>query len=116
MRVNGCDSLALTKLDVLDPLAEIPVCVGYRHEGKMISELPTDMDVFEACEPVYETLPGWKTSTLGARDYNDLPPLARAYVERLAELVRGEIGIVSTGPERNDTLMRSKSALASWFT
>ena len=58
MRVNGCDSLALTKLDVLDPLAEIPVCVGYRHEGKMLHELPTDIDVFEACEPVYETLPG----------------------------------------------------------
>jgi adenylosuccinate synthase len=115
MRVNGCDSLALTKLDVLDPFAEIPVCVGYRHEGKMLQELPTDMDVFEACEPVYETLPGWKTSTVGIREYGDLPPLARAYVERLAELVRGEIGIVSTGPERNDTLLRSKSVLASWF-
>ena len=115
MRVNGCDSLALTKLDVLDPLAEIPICVGYRYEGKTLLELPTDMDVFEACEPVYETLPGWKTATVGVRDYGSLPPLARAYVERLAELVRGEIGIVSTGPERNDTLMRSKSALASWF-
>ncbi len=116
MRVNGCDSLALTKLDVLDPLAEIPVCVGYRHEGKLLHELPTDTEVFEACEPVYETLPGWKSSTVGVRDYGSLPPLARAYVERLAELVRGEIGIVSTGPERNDTLLRSKSVLASWFT
>jgi adenylosuccinate synthase len=115
MRVNGCDSLALTKLDVLDPFAEIPVCVGYRHQGKTLLELPTDMDVFEACEPVYETLPGWKTSTVGMRDYNQLHPLARAYVERLAELVRGEIGMVSTGPERNDTLIRSKSSLASWF-
>jgi len=115
MRVNGCDSLALTKLDVLDPLAEIPVCVGYHHEGKLLQELPTDTEIFEACEPVYETLPGWKTSTVGVRDYGSLPPLARAYVERLAELVRGEIGIVSTGPERNDTLLRSKSVLASWF-
>ncbi len=115
MRVNGCDSLALTKLDVLDPLAEIPVCVAYRHEGKLLHELPTDTEIFEACEPVYETLPGWKTSTVGVRDYGSLPPLARAYVERLAELVRGEIGIVSTGPERNDTLIRSKSVLASWF-
>jgi adenylosuccinate synthase len=115
MRVNGCDSLALTKLDVLDPLADIPVCVAYRHQGKLLHELPTDMEVFEACEPVYETLPGWKTSTAGLRDYASLPPLARAYVERLAELVRGEIGIVSTGPERHDTLLRSKSVLASWF-
>ncbi len=65
---------------------------------------------------MYETLPGWKSSTVGVRDYGGLPPLARAYVERLAELVRGEIGIVSTGPERNDTLLRSKSVLASWFT
>jgi adenylosuccinate synthase len=115
MRVNGCESLALTKLDVLDPLAEIPVCVAYRHEGKLLQELPTDIDVFAACEPVYETLPGWKTSTAGIRDYASLPPLARAYVERLGELIRGEIGIVSTGPERHDTLIRSRSVLASWF-
>ena len=74
MRVNGFDSLALTKLDVLDPLAEIPVCVGYRHEGKLLHELPTDTEVFEACEPVYETLPGWKSSTVGVRDYGSLPP------------------------------------------
>ena len=73
MRVNGCDSLALTKLDVLDPLAEIPVCVGYRHEGKLLHELPTDTEIFEACEPVYETLPGWKSSTVGVRDYGSLP-------------------------------------------
>jgi adenylosuccinate synthase len=115
MRINGCDSLALTKLDVLDPFAEIPVCVAYRHQGQLLHELPTDMDVYEACEPIYETLPGWKTSTVGIREHGDLPPLARAYIDRLAELVRGEIGIVSTGPERNDTLLRSKSVLASWF-
>jgi adenylosuccinate synthase len=115
IRINGCDSLALTKLDVLDALAEIPVCIGYRHEGKLLQELPTDTEIFETCEPVYETLPGWKTSTAGIRDYGSLPPLARAYVERLAELVGGEIGIVSTGPERNETLLRSKSVLASWF-
>ena len=81
----------------------------------MLHELPTDIDVFAACEPVYETLPGWKTSTVGARDYASLPPNARAYVERLSELVRGEIGIVSTGPERHETLIKSRSVLASWF-
>jgi adenylosuccinate synthase len=115
VRVNGFDSLALTKLDVLDDLAEIPVCVGYRHGSEVIREFPADMGLLAECEPVYETLPGWATSTAGVRDYQMLPDRTRAYVERLSELVGCEIGLVSTGPDRDETILRGGSAIASWF-
>jgi adenylosuccinate synthase len=115
VRVNGFDTLALTKLDVLDTLDEIPVCTGYRFEGRELHELPSDVMVLEACQPVYETLPGWKASTSGLRDWKSLPDAARRYVDRLAELVGTEIGIVSTGPDREQTIVRGASALARWF-
>ena len=115
VRVNGFDSLALTKVDVLDELAEIRVCAAYRHEGNLIEDFPADLSVLEACEPVYETLPGWREPTGGARDFADLPKAAQAYVERLSELAGCEIGIVSTGPDRADTMVRAKSAVSSWF-
>ena len=115
VRVNGFDSLALTKLDVLDELAEIKVCAAYRHEARTLEEFPADLSVLEACEPVYETLPGWREPTGGARDFAGLPKAAQAYVERLSELARCEIGIVSTGPDRADTIVRARSAVSSWF-
>jgi adenylosuccinate synthase len=115
VRVNGFDSLALTKVDVLDELAEIRVCAAYRHEGKVIEDFPADLSVLEACEPVYETLPGWREPTGGARDVADLPKAAQGYVLRLSELAGCEIGIVSTGPDRADTMVRAKSAVSSWF-
>jgi adenylosuccinate synthase len=114
-RVNGFDALALTKLDVLDHLAEIPVCTAYRWEGSTLTDLPSDLAVLEGCTPVYETLPGWEAPTAGLRDFGALPKNARRYVERLSELVGAEIGILSTGPDRGDTVMRSASAVASWF-
>jgi adenylosuccinate synthase len=115
VRINGFDSLALIKLDVLDSLAEIPVCIGYRHGEQLLSELPADLAVIEACEPVYETLPGWGSATSGVRSFDALPDAARRYIDRLAELVGCEIGIVSTGPDRHDTIFRSASTLVSWF-
>ena len=115
MRVNGFDSVALTKLDVLDRFAEIKVCVAYRHQGETIREMPADLAVLEACEPVYETLPGWSEVSSRVRDFARLPPAAQRYVERLSELIGGEIGIVSTGPEREDTIVRPLSAVGSWF-
>jgi adenylosuccinate synthase len=115
VRVNGFDTLAITKLDVLDELDTIPVCTGYRYEGETIEELPADSWVLEGCEPVYEMLPGWKTPTAGIREWGDLPPDARRYLERLSELVGAEIGLVSTGPDRKQTIIRRTSALASWF-
>jgi adenylosuccinate synthase len=96
VRVNGFDSIAMTKLDVLDALDEIPVCTGYRFEGETRSELPADGTILEECEPVYETLPG-------------------RYVDRVAQLVGAEVGLVSTGPDREQTIIRGTSALASWF-
>jgi adenylosuccinate synthase len=115
VRVNGFDTIALTKLDVLDHLKTIPVCTGYRFEGATLDEMPADTRVLEGCEPVYENLPGWKAPTAGVRDWAMLPENARRYVERLAELVGTEIGLVSTGPDREQTVIRGKSALASWF-
>ncbi len=114
-RVNGFDALALTKLDVLDELAEIPVCTGYRFEEKEVQELPADVAVLEACEPVYETLPGWQSSTSGVREWGALPDAARRYVERLGDLAGAPIGLVSTGPDRADSIIRGQSAIASWF-
>jgi adenylosuccinate synthase len=115
VRVNGFDSLAITKLDVLDELPEVKLCTGYRHEGQLLEELPSDLSVLEACEPVYESLAGWDRPTAGVRDFPSLPPNAQRYLERLSDLVGAEIGIVSTGPDRRDTVLRSTSSIASWF-
>jgi adenylosuccinate synthase len=114
-RVNGFDAIALTKLDVLDGLPEIPVCTAYRHEGETLHEFPADGAVLEACEPVYETLPGWSAPTAGMREFKQLPEAARRYVDRLAELSGCPIGIISTGPDRDHTIRRSQSPIASWF-
>jgi adenylosuccinate synthase len=114
-RLNGFDTLAITKLDVLDELEEIPVCAAYRFEGETLTEFPSDLSVLERCEPVFENVPGWKAPTPGAREWDELPAAARGYVERLSELVGTEVGIVSTGPDREETVIRGRSALASWF-
>jgi adenylosuccinate synthase len=114
-RVNGFDSLALTKLDVLDVLAEVPVCTAYRHRGEVIHELPADLDVLMECEPVFEKMPGWERPTAGVRQFASLPSNAQRYVDRLSELVGAEIGIVSTGSDRLETIFRPRSALAAWF-
>ena len=114
-RVNGLDSIGLTKLDVLDDQPEILLCTGYRYGGDVITEFPADLSILEGCEPVYEKMPGWNQPTQGIRDFNALPDAARRYVDRIAELVGTEIGIVSTGPAREHTILRSGSAIASWF-
>jgi adenylosuccinate synthase len=114
-RVNGFDSIALTKLDVLDMLAEVPVCTSYRYGGEVLTELPSDLDVLMACEPIYEKMPGWERPTAGVREFAALPDNARRYVDRLSEMVGTEIGIVSTGSDRLETIFRTKSAIAAWF-
>jgi adenylosuccinate synthase len=115
VRVNGCDSLGLTKLDVLDGLPEVKLCTGYRHEGALLTEMPADMAVLEACEPVYETMPGWSEPTVGVREFKALPAAAQSYVARLSELAGAEIGLVSTGPDREDTIIRAGGIISSWF-
>jgi adenylosuccinate synthase len=114
-RINGFDTVALTKLDVLDALAEIPVCTGYRCGGEVLRDFPADISLLDDAEPVFETLPGWAAPTVGARDFAALPGAAQRYVERLSELIEAEVGIISTGPERDQTVFRGRSALASWF-
>jgi adenylosuccinate synthase len=101
--INGIDSLVITKLDVLDKLEEIPVCVAYRLCGKEISEMPATRQAIEAIQPVYEKLPGWSRSTSGIDRYEDLPKRAQEYLKFLEVQTGVEIGCVSTGPERAET-------------
>jgi adenylosuccinate synthase len=105
VRVNGMTSMALTKLDVLDTLDEIKICVGYRHKGRTYEEMPSDITVLEQCKPQYITMPGWKQSTLGIRKYGQLPEKARTYVEKVAKLCGVKPSIISTGPRRDETIV-----------
>jgi adenylosuccinate synthase len=109
--VNGFDTLMITKLDVLDHLDEIPVCVRYRLRGQEISEMPATYRAMEAIEPVYEQLPGWRGSTRGISVFDQLPEKARAYLQFLEDRSGVEVGGVSTGPERNETIIRTGSKL-----
>jgi adenylosuccinate synthase len=106
VRVNGLDALALTKLDVLDGLPEIQVCTSYRCRGASLTEMPGDLAQLSACEPVYETSPGWTTPTRSVRRFDDLPREARAYIARLEEITGVPAAIVSTGSAREDTIVR----------
>ena len=110
--VNGFDTLLITKLDVLDSLAEIPVCTGYRLKGVEVTEMPATYRALEVIEPMYQNLPGWKTSTRGMTRFEDLPVKAQAYLKFLEERTGVEVGGVSTGPERNETIIRAGSTLA----
>jgi adenylosuccinate synthase len=109
--VNGFDSLIVTKLDVLDQLPEIPVCVAYRLNGKIIDEMPAAQGALECVEPVFESLPGWCSSTAGISRYEELPEKARTYLDFLQEKTAVEVGCVSTGAERNETIVRKGSQL-----
>lgn len=101
--LNGCTDLAITKLDVLDSLPEIPICVAYRYQGERLEDVPSTA-VHDQCEPVYEVLPGWQTSTHEARSLQDLPRNARVYLDHLAELTHLPIHSVGIGPHRAQTL------------
>ena len=107
-RVNGLDALAITKLDVLDGLDEIPVCTAYRCRGNVLNDLPADVAQLSACEPVYETLAGWRNPTRSVRRYSDLPAEAQRYIARLEEISGVPVAIVSTGSAREDTIVREE--------
>jgi len=113
--INGFSSVALTKLDVLDALDEIKVCVGYNLDGRACDSLPTVSQDLRRVEPVYETLPGWKSPTLGLTELSDLPRAAREYVNFLSHQIGVQIGLISTGPERSQTIVVRDSALAGWL-
>ena len=103
--VNGIKGIALTKLDVLDGLDEIKVCVGYLLDGEVIDYLPASQGAQARVEPVYETLEGWKDTTAGARSWNDLPAQAVKYVRYIEELIGAPVALLSTSPERDDTIL-----------
>lgn len=113
--LNGFDSVALTKLDVLDALPEIKVCVGYEIDGETIDTFPAVSHDLGKIKPIYETLKGWETDTLGTTKIEDLPENARKYVEFLSNSIGVEIGLISTGPERDQTIILQDSVMESWF-
>jgi adenylosuccinate synthase len=103
---SSCSLLCMTKLDVLDGLDTIRVCVGYKVDGGITTTPPLLSDNFSQCQAVYEDLPGWKESSVGITRYEDLPRNARSYLERVQELVGVPIDIISTGPDRDQTIIR----------
>ncbi|MCB5187632.1 adenylosuccinate synthase [Methylobacillus caricis] len=104
-RINGLTGLCITKLDVLDGIKELNICTGYELDGKSVDLLPIGADDVARCKPVYETLPGWDESTFGIHRWEDLPANARAYLKRLETLCEVPVDIVSTGPERDETIV-----------
>jgi len=107
--LNDLTTLVITKLDVLDQLDEINICVGYQFKGERMQFFPTNMQVLTDVKPVYETHQGWKQDTSRIRRYEDLPELAKSYLARLSELTETDISIISTGPNRNETIILEES-------
>ena len=103
--LNGVTSLALTKIDVLDKLEKIKICIGYRVEEEEISDFPVSTSLANKLSPIYEEIDGWNTSTVGLEKIDQMPLKARAYITRIEELTECEVSIISTGPERNQTIL-----------
>ncbi len=114
VRVNGVDALALTKLDVLDQVDPIRICVGYRWRGERVDEFPVETAHLQECQPMYEEVPGWKAPTVGVVRYQDLPENCRRYIEGLETLVGAPCALISTGPRRSETILRDLPAIAHW--
>ena len=109
--VNGLDTIALTKLDVLSGLEKINICIGYKHKNKIIKDFSSNVEILENCEPIYEEMPGWKEKLDNINKFNDLPENAKKYIKRIEELMEIPVCIVSIGPERNQTLVLKKEFL-----
>jgi adenylosuccinate synthase len=105
VKVSGIDGIAFTKLDVLDGFETLNICVGYRIDGELFDYLPASMSAQANAEPVYETMEGWSESTAGARSWADLPATAVKYIRRVEELIEAPVTLLSTSPERDDTIM-----------
>ena len=113
--INGISSLVVTKLDVFDTQTEIQVCTGYRYKNSVLREMPPDVETLEQVTPEYKSLPGWRADTYGVRDGGKLPAAAREYMKYIGDQLGVEVGIVSTGPERDATIVTPNSKLASWL-
>jgi adenylosuccinate synthase len=103
--LSGIDYMAITRLDILDTFDEIKMCVGYKYKGELLNEIPASLKVLAEVEPVYETFAGWKQDISSIRKYEDLPENTRKYLERMAEVTGIQIGIVSVGPSRDQTIV-----------
>jgi len=104
VRINGIREMVITKLDVLNNFEKIKVCVGYRLNGKVIHHVPSNLEMLQSSEPVYEEVNGWDTEIKGARNFSDLPYHAQRYIRRIEELINTKITMISVGPERNETI------------
>jgi len=113
--INGISSLVVTKLDVFDTQREIQICTGYRYKGAPINEMPATAEELNEVTPEYRTLPGWLAPTEGIRDEKQLPQKARDYLKFVADYLELEIGLISTGPERDATIIVPDTQLASWL-
>jgi adenylosuccinate synthase len=113
--LSGIDSLVVTKLDVFDAQPEIKVCTAYRYKGQPIAAIPAEVEKLAQVEPVYRTLPGWKKPTPGIREVKELPIEARDYLNFISDELALEIGMISTGPERDATIVPRGTKLASWL-
>lgn len=105
IRVNGLTGIALTKMDILDGMDKLKICVGYKHNGRLYEEFPKETEVLENCEPVYEEVEGWKESTLGIKEFGRLPANAKRYIKKIEEMLKTEIQIISTGQKRNEIIV-----------
>jgi adenylosuccinate synthase len=105
VQINGVSGMCLTKLDVLDGLETLKLCVGYKLNGKTVDVFPVGAEEAAACEPIYEEMPGWEQPTVGASTMDALPSAARAYISRIEELVGVPVDMVSTGPDRRETIV-----------
>jgi adenylosuccinate synthase len=106
IQLNGVSGLCVTKLDVLDGMDELQLCVGYRIDGELTDMLPAGADDTARCVPVYEELEGWSTSTVGIKRLEDLPKAARVYLDRIEATTGVGIDMISTGPDREETILR----------
>jgi adenylosuccinate synthase len=113
--LNGLDAVALTKLDVLDEFDEIKLCTGYKRGGRLLNEMPYGANLLGDCEPVYEVARGWKTDTSGITEFDRLPQEAKNYVRRIEELIGAPAAMISTGPERTETIIRPDSPVSAWM-
>jgi adenylosuccinate synthase len=113
--INGIDSLVVTKLDVFDTQREIQVCIGYKYKGKTIQEMPALSEEYEKVTPEYKTLPGWCQSTYGETDAGKLPKAAVDYLRFISDFLQLEIGMISTGPERDATIVQEGTLFSSWL-
>jgi adenylosuccinate synthase len=103
--INGLTGIGLTKMDILDGLEKIKLCVGYKYDGKVYDTFTTDLDVLKRCEPVYEEMPGWKESTVGIKEFDRLPSNAKSYIKKIEYLLKTPIQIISTGPKRDEIIV-----------